>query len=154
MRPPLYRTLTLLGLSSLLMACGSHKHTDSTVNRYHINQICSDSPNCVSTLDEREQHALSPFMLTDKGKHSWKQIQRLALTLPGAALADEQTHYFRVECTSTIFRFIDDFEVKREGDHLMIRSASRVGYSDFGVNRERAEQFRQHLLTAGYVVEE
>lgn len=151
MRPVLYRTLALFATTSLLIGCGSADQADTTVDRYQINHICGDSPNCVSTQDEREAHYLSPFVLTAKGTKSWKQIQRLALTLPGAALADERPDYFRVVCTSMFFRFKDDFEVMQVGDTLVVRSASRVGYSDFGVNRERAEQFRQHLLTAGYV---
>jgi uncharacterized protein (DUF1499 family) len=45
-------------------------------------------------------------------------------------------------------RFVDDLELKIAGDQLIVRSESRVGYSDFGVNRKRADQLRQKLTQA------
>ena len=46
--------------------------------------------------------------------------------------------------TSRLFRFVDDFALRVDGSAglLHIRSASRVGYGDFGVNRRRVERFR------------
>ena len=56
----------------------------------------------------------------------------------------QQTH------TSLIFRFIDDIEVLFDDQNrvIHIRSASRVGYSDRGVNRARVEALREALRTA------
>lgn len=69
----------------------------------------------------------------------------------GASLAKRTEDYLHIECTSTVFRFVDDFEVQRQSGQLTVRSESRTGYSDFGVNRERAEQFRALLNEAGYL---
>ena len=60
----------------------------------------------------------------------------------------KEGNYLRIECTSKIMRFVDDLELKIEGDQLIVRSESRVGYSDFGVNRKRAEQLRSLLANA------
>jgi len=72
----------------------------------------------------------------------------VALELPGAKTAVKEGNYLRIECTSKIMRFVDDLELKIEGDQLIVRSESRVGYSDFGVNRKRAEQLRSLLANA------
>ncbi|PSW19588.1 DUF1499 domain-containing protein [Photobacterium sanctipauli] len=150
-----YRYIGIALLSTALIGCSdssSQANTDAdSLSRYRIDQICGEKPNCVSTLDTREDHYLAPYELTQSNSTSWDKIKQLALTLPGVALAEEKEGYFRLESTSKVFKFVDDFEVKLLEQQLEVRSESRVGYSDFGVNRERAEQFRQRLEQADYI---
>ncbi|UXI00627.1 DUF1499 domain-containing protein [Photobacterium sp. TY1-4] len=138
----------LIGL--LLTGC-SHGETTATSLPDRTGQHCGVKPNCVSTLESREDFRLAPFQLNEQGQAHWAEIQTLALSLPGASLGQQQQHYLRVECRSKIFRFVDDFELRLSGDTLVVRSESRVGYSDFGVNRERADLFRAKLQAAGYL---
>lgn len=98
------------------------------------------------TIEQREKFKLAPFMLTPKGIQSWAEIIALAQTLPGAKLVEHDDHYFHIEVRSAVFGFIDDFEVKQQAQQLHVRSISRSGYSDFGVNRKRAQQFRSLLV--------
>lgn len=107
---------------------------------------CGNKPNCVSTQDAREEHHLAPFMLTESA--TLDAIEQAALNLPGAKTAVKEDDYLRIECTSKIMRFVDDLELKVTGDKLIVRSESRIGYSDFGVNRKRAEQLRKELSDA------
>ncbi|CAM4253817.1 DUF1499 domain-containing protein [Vibrio agarivorans] len=125
-----------------LTACsqGVEQMTDRTA------QPCGDKPNCVSTIDDREKHSIAPFNL--KEGTTLAQVEAIALTLPGAKIADSDSNYLRIECTSKIMRFVDDLELKLDGTALTVRSESRTGYSDFGVNRKRAEQLRQKLADA------
>lgn len=63
-----------------------------------------------------------------------------------------EDNYIRAEFVSKIFRFVDDVEFyfpdKKSKELLIhVRSASRVGYSDLGVNRKRIEQIRRKLKT-------
>ncbi|WWE57908.1 DUF1499 domain-containing protein [Parasalinivibrio latis] len=116
------------------------------MERMKINQLCSDKPNCVSTIESREQFSLSPFRLKTNDINAIKEI---ALRLPGARLAEESEGYLRIECVSKIMRFVDDLELKIDNGNLVVRSESRVGYSDFGVNRKRAETLRTALREAG-----
>lgn len=88
-------------------------------------------------------------MLT--GQIEIDRIEQVALELPGAKTADKTENYLRIECTSRWFRFVDDLELKIIEDQLLVRSESRVGYSDLGVNRKRAEQLRSLLTEAGLV---
>ncbi len=110
---------------------------------------CGDKPNCVSTQDNRKQHALTEFSLSDSV--TLDQIEQVALTLPGAKTASKTEDYLRVECTSRIMRFVDDLELKTVDGKLIVRSESRTGHSDFGVNRKRAEQLRASLKSEGLI---
>ncbi len=53
--------------------------------------------------------------------------------------------YIHAEFASAMFRFVDDVEFYFEDSRniIHVRSASRVGYSDMGVNRKRIEQVRK-----------
>jgi uncharacterized protein (DUF1499 family) len=55
--------------------------------------------------------------------------------------------YIHAEFTSAIFRFVDDVEFYLDdtAKTIHMRSASRVGKSDFGVNRKRMEKVRAHF---------
>ncbi|ARR45512.1 hypothetical protein CAY59_14865 [Vibrio campbellii] len=128
-------SITLLGLT----ACSQGVTTMTDRSQ----SPCGDKPNCVSTQDTREEYNLTPFTLTESTNID--AIEQVALELPGAKTAVKEGNYLRIECTSKIMRFVDDLELKIEGDQLIVRSESRVGYSDFGVNRKRAEQLRSLL---------
>ncbi len=110
---------------------------------------CGDKPNCVSTQDSRQEHYLEPFMLAESA--TLDAIEQVALKLPGAKTAVKDADYLRIECTSKIMRFVDDLELKINDDKLIVRSESRLGYSDFGVNRKRANQLRKELSDAAHI---
>ncbi|MDA0149728.1 DUF1499 domain-containing protein [Vibrio sp. LaRot3] len=135
----------LIPLTSLLVLAGCSQGEQNMASK--IDQLCGDKPNCVSTLDTREKHQIAPFTL--KAGVTIEQIEQIALQLPGAKTADKQSNYLRVECTSKIMKFVDDLELKIDGNQLLVRSESRVGYSDFGVNRKRAESLRESLNRSG-----
>ncbi|UTZ36487.1 DUF1499 domain-containing protein [Vibrio campbellii] len=131
-------SITLLGLT----ACSQGVTTMTDRSQ----SPCGDKPNCVSTQDTRKEYNLTPFTLTESTNID--SIEQVALELPGAKTAVKEGNYLLIECTSKIMRFVDDLELKIEGDQLIVRSESRVGYSDFGVNRKRAEQLRSLLANA------
>ncbi|MGC9401265.1 DUF1499 domain-containing protein [Vibrio genomosp. F10] len=135
-----------LSILTLLTACsqGARNMIDRTA------LPCGDSPNCVSTEDDREQHHLIAFQL--KSTASIDDIEEVALQLSGAKTAEKEGNYLRIECTSSILRFTDDLELKLSGTTLMVRSESRIGYSDFGVNRDRAEELRAMLFSAQLIM--
>nr|WP_198158384.1 DUF1499 domain-containing protein [Enterovibrio coralii] len=122
---------------------------DETVTDKSL-QPCGDKPNCVSTVDTREDHNIAPFTLASDDV-TMLQISEVALTLPGARMAELNADYARLESVSRIMRFVDDLELRIDGDQLIVRSESRVGYSDFGVNRKRAEALREALTNAGLI---
>lgn len=66
------------------------------------------------------------------------------ITLPRTALIEEEEAYLHYEFTSRLLRFVDDVEFvfDDESKTIHFRSASRIGYGDHGVNRDRMEQIR------------
>jgi uncharacterized protein (DUF1499 family) len=106
---------------------------------------CPSSPNCVSTQAEDQEHAIAPFRY-QKSLGAAKEALKAAMSLlPRAALVEDDGSYLHYEFTSRLLRFIDDVEFVLDDEAKMIhfRSASRIGYSDFGVNRRRMEEIRR-----------
>lgn len=112
---------------------------------------CSSKPNCVSSEhDEGDSHFIAPISI-DAGTTAGVTIKELKQVLlnMGANVTVEQDAYIAATFTSRFLRFVDDFEVRidQQNSLVHIRSASRTGYSDFGVNRKRAERFKAELLS-------
>jgi len=61
--------------------------------------------------------------------------------------------YIHAECTSAVFGFVDDLELhlKPAEKIIAVRSASRLGHSDLGVNRKRVEGLRAVLSRQGII---
>lgn len=108
---------------------------------------CPESPNCVCSQDADEEHAIAPLQFEGDGAAEWERLRQAIRNTPRAVIVTETPDYIHAEFTSLIFRFVDDVELFRApADGVIhVRSASRVGYSDLGVNRQRVEQLRQAL---------
>lgn len=114
---------------------------------------CPDSPNCVSSLSDPndEKHYISPYNLGISVEPAFIQIlQYLENRKDVNILKTEDRSYIHAVFTSKLMRFKDDVEFQiQENDSngavVDIRSASRVGCSDLGVNRTRMEEIREYL---------
>ena len=71
---------------------------------------------------------------------------KTAITATGGTITSETESYLSATYMSKIFKFVDDVEIRHDKDNIWhIRSASRVGYSDRGVNKKRVEAIRSKL---------
>ena len=77
---------------------------------------------------------------------AWKKLTKI-ITRQGGEVQQDDGSYLHATFTSPVFRYVDDVELRLDEDHglIHIRSASRVGRSDFGVNRKRIERIIQAL---------
>ena len=111
---------------------------------------CPESPNCVSSQSTDQSHAIEP--LSYKGTPSAARARLLTVIkdMKRANIVTEQALYIHVEFTSAVFRFVDDAEFYIDDTQkvIQVRSAARLGYSDFGVNRKRMETIRQLFNSA------
>ena len=84
---------------------------------------------------------------------AWRVIREEVAGLPRTRIIDETPEYLHAECASAVFGFLDDLELhlRATANLVAIRSASRVGYSDLGVNRQRIQQLRETLRARGVV---
>ena len=105
---------------------------------------CPDSPNCVSSLSTEKSHYIEPLGYTDTASQAWDRLRVAVLSGKRVTLIEDTGQYLHVEVRSLIFRFVDDVEfLLSDNDELIhVRSASRTGQSDFGVNRRRVERIR------------
>ncbi len=115
--------------------------------------FCPSSPNCISSEDHDGSHKIAPFQLVKPADEVWRVTRELVSKLPRTRIVTETTDYLHAECRSFLFGFVDDLELQlRPADGVIaIRSAARLGYSDFGVNRRRVESLRAELLSRGMV---
>lgn len=102
---------------------------------------CPSSPNCVSTQAERESQRMDSIPLTISTDDAIETLRRIMSAMPRTRIVTADGGYLHAEFTSALFRFVDDVEffVDREQRVIHFRSASRVGHSDFGVNRKRMQ---------------
>jgi len=115
--------------------------------------ICGSSPNCVSSQAEihDKHHYISPFEIKGNPRQAWAELKKAILKQPRMVITHETHISLHAEATSLVFRFVDDINVLLDADAelIHIRSASRVGHSDFGVNRKRIEALRAELRKVG-----
>ncbi|MGV3001834.1 DUF1499 domain-containing protein [Vibrio sp. E150_018] len=109
--------------------------------------LCSSKPNCVSTQELRNDYKVTPFELISE-ETTIDEIEQVALTLKRTKTVNKTDECLHLESTSLIFRFVDDLHIVKQGTWLQVRSKSRVGYSDFGVNKSRVEALREKLIAA------
>lgn len=108
---------------------------------------CKTSPNCVSsqTDPKDEQHYIAPIAL--KGKNAIAAVRKAVESMPRTTVVRVEPDYLYAEFRSKLMGFVDDVEflVDPASGVVHVRSASRLGRRDFGVNRERVEQLRSIL---------
>ena len=112
---------------------------------------CPKTPNCVSSHAKDETHFIQPTVFIGTSQQAQRRLLEILMEWEGTKIVVFQDKYIRAEFTSKIFRFVDDVEfyfpaTGTKEITIDSRSASRVGTSDFGVNRKRMEQIRDHLI--------
>lgn len=97
----------------------------------------SSAPNCVSSeIDVQPEKKVAPL-------NGSLEAIKAAIIATGGTITSETKSYVSATYMSNIFKFVDDVEIRHDKENVWhIRSASRVGYSDRGVNRKRVEAIR------------
>ncbi len=137
-------SLVLLVSATACQAMTEQRSFDAATGRF---APCPDSPNCVSTqapADDAE-HAMAPLPYTGTAAAAKEQLLEIIEEMPRTTIVANETtaggEYLHVEFRSFFFRFVDDVEffINEGTQTIEFRSASRLGYSDLGVNRKRME---------------
>ena len=111
---------------------------------------CPDKPNCVSTKSSTTEHKVSPLTYNSSYQKTKNKLLNIVKSMPRSKIVSNKENFLHVEFTSKIFRFVDDVEFYfNEPGIIHLRSASRIGHSDMGVNRHRIEEIR-HLFAKDF----
>jgi len=105
---------------------------------------CPRSPNCVSSQAADAAHQVMPLAFSGAPDAALRRLRAVIEAMPRAKVVSASERGLRAEFRSRLFGFVDDVDVlvDAEAKAIHIRSASRLGYSDFGVNRKRVEAIR------------
>ncbi len=109
--------------------------------------MCPSSPNCVSSQATDGATRVDAFQLNGASPADFQRSLASAVEADGGVVKDLRDGYLWATYTSSVFRFVDDIEwLYHPGFEVFdVRSASRVGYSDLGVNAKRVERLRKVL---------
>ncbi len=116
----------------------------------------SDRPNSVTSQaglhpahPRSREAAIEPLAMPPgtSAAQAIARVRQVVLAMPGATVMKEDAGYLQVVFESRLMRFHDDVEFWFDASAgvVQVRSASRVGYSDRGVNRRRVEEIRARL---------
>jgi uncharacterized protein (DUF1499 family) len=137
-------------ISSLLLlvftACSPQQAIESGDPDMRISP-CPDRPNCVSSVDTNEDRFIEPLKFSGSVEEAMERLRDKLESSPRVEITVAEGGYIKSVWSSRIFGFKDDVEFLADETSGIIhmRSASRTGYYDFGVNRDRLETIRKEF---------
>jgi uncharacterized protein (DUF1499 family) len=113
---------------------------------------CPNTPNCVNSQAGDAEHKIAPIAYQSAPAAALTQLKAVIAEMERTAVVSETSDYLYVEFTSALMGYVDDVEFYFDPStpgQLQVRSASRLGKSDLGVNRKRIEEIRAKLTAVG-----
>jgi uncharacterized protein (DUF1499 family) len=107
---------------------------------------CPATPNCVNSQTSESIHRIAPISPGSNPAASFSQLKSIVEGMSAAQIIKAEDRYLYAEFTSPWMGYVDDVEFYLDPDGaIQVRSASRLGESDLGVNRKRIEAIREKL---------
>ena len=107
---------------------------------------CRRTPNCVSSQADPSdrEHYIAPIPFRGDAMAA---VRRAVAAMPRATVISEKADYLYAEFRSKLLGYVDDVELllDEKARLVHVRSASRLGRRDFGVNRARVEELRKRI---------
>lgn len=111
---------------------------------------CPNTPNCVCSQSQDSAHGIAPLTYSTSPEQAFATLKQVVESLERTKVITATEDYLYAEFTSKLMGFVDDVEfyLDRPANAIQVRSASRLGKSDLGVNRQRIEMIRTRLQEA------
>jgi uncharacterized protein (DUF1499 family) len=111
---------------------------------------CPGSPNCVNSQIPASdaEHSIAPLTYQSSPAEALTRLKSVIQAMERTNLVSETGDYLYAEFTSKLMGYVDDVEFYFDPStpgQIQVRSASRLGQSDLGVNRKRIEAIRAAL---------
>lgn len=136
-----WRVLLWAGTTLLLQGCATSppadlwRHTGSFAG-------CPPRPSCVSSVATDPTHAIAPLRYGDAPDAARERLLKALAAMPENRIEYATPEYLHAVFVTRLLRFRDDVELLIGDGEIQVRSLSRLGYSDLGVNRARVERLR------------
>ena len=146
-------SLTLIALPVLLLIAGQagllrgEPVAPPGVRDARLAPIAADRHNSVSSQTPSDDHRIEPIRLKGDPVAAFARLRQIVARTPGVRIIEQNDGYLYAQCESRMLRFVDDLELLLDAAAgvAQVRSASRLGGKDFGVNRARIEALRTAL---------
>jgi uncharacterized protein (DUF1499 family) len=104
---------------------------------------CPGTPNCVSSENAGAGDHVDPLSFKGAPEQAWEILKQVVKAM-GGTIQKEESGYLWSTFVVPVLGFTDDVELRLDASAgvIHVRSSSRLGYSDLGVNRTRVEQLR------------
>lgn len=111
---------------------------------------CPNTPNCVNSQSPKSdgEHSIEPIAYTSSPEQAIANLKSVIQDSPRTKIVSETSDYVYAEFASALMGFVDDVEfyLDKSESVIHVRSASRLGKSDLGVNRKRVEEIREKFV--------
>ena len=130
------------GIIILIVVLAAHKNNAIPANigvKDGVLAPLPDSPNAVSSQTDQKEKRVDPLPFSGDLEQTKTRVKIAVAEFGGALILTENPDYLHVVFTVPVIPFKDDVEFffSEKDNQVHYRSASRVGYSDLGVNRKR-----------------
>lgn len=132
-------------LLAIFTACSGRDPSNVGITSEGRFSECPSSPNCVSSQARDKMHYIDPIKYNGSVESAYNKIIKIVESTKRTEIKEKKRMYIHAEYTSAFFRFVDDVEFyfNEKKKVVDVRSASRIGKGDFGVNRKRIESLRE-----------
>ena len=107
------------------------------------------TPNCVSSQADAAdaEHYIAPIPYKGDARAAMDAARKAVEAMTGSTIIRQDGNYLYAEYRTKLMRFVDDVELvyDEKAGLFHVRSASRLGRRDFGVNRARVESLRKRI---------
>ena len=111
------------------------------------------TPNCVSSQADTSdaEHYIAPLKFSGPPEEAIATLRKIVEGAERTLVVKHEGAYLRAEYQSKLLGFVDDVEfyASAKDGVVHVRSASRLGRRDFGVNRQRIEAIREQFAASG-----
>ena len=134
--------IVIIGIMLVGLSIASRKQPELGLLNGQL-RPCPATPNCVCSEQQAEGAYVEPLGYTTTEEEAWRKIKQAIVATDGAVVT-EQDGYLHAIYETPLMRYVDDVELRLDENQQLIhvRSASRVGHSDFGANRKRVARIR------------
>ncbi|NJK35349.1 MAG: DUF1499 domain-containing protein [Oscillatoriales cyanobacterium SM2_2_1] len=141
----LYWLVAMPGAEASLFSFSGTRPNTLGISQGHLRD-CPSSPNCVSSQSFDPEHMIAPLAVPQP-QRAIADLETILQGMERTKIVTKDDRYLYAEFASAIMGFVDDVEFFYNANQgwVEVRSASRLGESDLGVNRQRIETVRSRF---------